>query len=110
MLRRRDIAEKRCAMLRCNRTADGGGNMIIARRNIRYKRPQYIKRRSHADRLLYFHIRRDLVHRHMSGTFDHDLNVFGPRPLCQLAEAYKLFDLAGVRRVRKAAGPAGVSQ
>jgi len=41
----------------------------------------------------HFHFGSDLVERHMSRTFDHDLDIFLPGAAGQLTECQKLFQL-----------------
>ena len=46
----------------------------------------------------------------MSGAFDHNLYIAGPRPFGQLAQGNQLFHLRSVRSVMKRPGAAGVTQ
>ena len=110
MLGRRHIAQEGRPAHRGNRPADSRRDVIVSRRNVRDERSQHVERRTLADRLLKLHIRRDLVHRDMARSLDHNLNVPVPRPLHELAEPEKLSDLTGVRRVRKAPRTARVAE
>lgn len=69
-----------------------------------------MERRPHTDSLLYFHIRLNLVKRHMSGAFHHNLYTFCPRTFCQFAEADKLFYLTHITGISKTSGAAGISE
>ena len=110
MLRRRHIAKEGCTVCRGNGTADGCGNMVIARRNVRHQRSESIEGRTLADGLLNLHIGRNLVHGHMSRSLNHHLHIPCPGALGQLSQGHQLLDLADVRGIRKAARPAGISQ
>ena len=110
MLRRRHIAEERRAMHSGRGAADSRSYVVVSRSNIRHQRPQHIKGGAHAKRLLQFHVRCDLVQRHMAGAFHHDLHVMRPGPFRQFPEANQLVNLAGVRSVRQTTGAAGVAE
>ena len=82
---RRHITQKRRAGHSCHGPADGCRNVIVARSDIRNQGSQYIKRRAFTDRLLYFHVSRNLIQRHMTRAFHHDLHILFPGPLRQFA-------------------------
>ena len=82
----------------------------IARCNIGHKRAEDIERSAHADGLLYFHIGRNLIHRNVARSLNHNLNVFLPGTFGEFAEAHQLFNLADIRCVGKAARTAGVTE
>ena len=110
MFGRRYITEKRRAVHGGDRTADRSRNVVIARRNIRHQRSQHIERSSHADTLLYLHIRRHLVQRNVSGALHHDLHIVVPCPFCQLSQTDQLLDLAHICGICQAPRAAGVPQ
>ena len=61
-----------------------------------YKRSKYIERSTVAQCFLDFHIGCDLVHRHMSGSFDHNLYILLPGAFCKLAKGDQLFNLSSI--------------
>ena len=110
MFCRRHVA-KECSSGRCcNGTTDCRSNMVITGSNIGNKRSQYIERSTHTDCLLDFHIRRNLVKRHMSGAFYHNLNIFLPCTFCKFTQTNQFFNLADIGCVCKTAGTAGVAK
>lgn len=84
--------------------------MVVTRCNIGDERPEDIERRSMAKALFHLHIGRDLVHRHMAGTFDHNLHVLRPRTLCKIAQLDQLTDLPCIGRIINAARAQCVTQ
>jgi hypothetical protein len=70
----RDVAEHRGAEPADHRRADGAGDVVVARRDIRGQRPERVEGRLAAvafSCLSMFCL--DLVHRHVAGAFDHHL-------------------------------------
>ena len=110
VLGRRHVAKESRAVHGSHSAADRGSDVVVAGRDVCDKGPQNIEGRAHADGLLHLHICCDLVQRHVSGSFDHDLNVVGPCSFGELAEADQFFDLAHICRVCKTARSAGVSE
>ena len=110
MLARRHITQERRPVVRRRRAADGAGDVVVARGNIRHQRAEDIKRCAVADFLLDFHIVLNLIERHVAGAFDHDLAALVPGALGQLAQRPQLGDLAGVGGVGDAAGTQPVAQ
>ena len=110
MLGRCDIAEESCTVHGCNGTTDGSRDMVITRSNISNKRSKYIERSTHADRLLNFHIGRNLIKRNVSRTFDHNLNVVVPGTFGKFAEADKFFNLADIRGISQTSRTAGITE
>ena len=105
----RHIAEEGSAAHSRYGTTDRGRDVIISRSDIGYQRAQYIERRSHAKGLLDLHVGGNLIQRHVTGPFYHDLHVLFPCPLCQFSQTNQLFDLADIRSIRQASGTAGIS-
>ena len=110
VLGRGNVAQECCSCGGCNCAAYGRGYVVIARCDVSYQRSQNIERRTHTDRLLDLHIRLDLVKGHMSGAFDHDLDVLCPSPFCKLAKAHQLLYLANITCICEAARTAGITQ
>ena len=110
MLRRGNVAKECCARRCCDSSADRRGDVVIPGRDVRNQRSENVERRTLADGLLYLHIRFYLVKRNVSRSLDHNLNVLCPRALCKLTKAYKLFYLANVACICKAARTAGITQ
>ena len=110
MLCRRDVAQE-CRAVHCgNGAADGTRDVVIARCDVGDQRSEDIERCAHAQRLLYFHVCRNLVERNVTRTLDHDLYVVRPCALGQLAQTNQLLDLADIGRVSQTARTAGVAQ
>lgn len=84
--------------------------MIVPRSYVCNNRAEDIERRSVTKSFLNFHICRYLIHRHMTRSLNHNLNVFCPSALCKLAESNKLLYLSRVGSVCNTSGTAGVSQ
>ena len=110
MLRRGDIAQEGRAAHGGNRPADGRGDVVVPRGDVRHQGAQHIEGRPHADALLHLHVGRHLVQGHMAGALHHHLDVVLPGPLGQLAQTHQLLNLAHVGGVGQAAGPAGIPQ
>ena len=110
MLRRCHIAQKCSSILRGDRSSDRGSDMVVPRGNVRYQRSQYIKRCSHADRLLNLHIRCNLIHRHVPRSLYHDLHISCPGALCKLAQPHQFLNLTHIGRIRQTARSAGIAQ
>ena len=60
-----NIAKESSTVHSGNCTSDRCSDMVISRSNVGYKRTKYIKRSTHADTLLYFHVGGNLIQRHM---------------------------------------------
>ena len=56
-------------------------DVVVARRDVGGQRPEGIERRLAAFLELLVHVDLDLVHRHMAGALDHDLDVVFPGDL-----------------------------
>ena len=84
--------------------------MIVTGSDIGNEGAKNIERRAHADRLLDLHVGFDLIHRHVSGAFNHYLDILFPSALCKLAEFYKFFYLTYVACIGKAARTARIAK
>ena len=93
-----------------NSSADCGSDVVISGSNICYQWSKYIERSTHADCLLQLHVGFNLIERHVTGTFNHNLNILLPCTLCKLSESYKLFNLAYIGSICKTAGTAGITK
>ena len=110
MLGRGHIAQKRGPRSSSSSAANRGGNVIVPRGDISHYRPQHIKRCAMTESLLDFHVRGDLIQRHMSGALHHNLNRFFPRSFRQFSQSDQFFYLGGIRSIRETAGTAGIPQ
>ena len=104
------ITQEGCTIHSCYGTANGCCNMVIARRNICYQWPQYIERCSLTNSLLYLHIGRNLIHRHMTRSLNHNLYILSPSSLSQLTKAYQLLNLAYISSISQTARTAGITK
>ena len=93
-----------------NSSTDGGCDMVISRSDISNKRSKYIERCAHADALLHFHVGGNLIQRHMSRSFDHNLYIMIPCTFGQFSETYKFFNLAYICCVGKTSRTAGITK
>ncbi len=84
--------------------------MVVARRNVGRQRTERVERRFVTLLQLLFHIDLDHVHRHVTGAFDHDLDVVLPGDLRELAQRFEFGKLAFVVRVGNGAGSQSVAQ
>ena len=84
--------------------------MVISRSDISNKRSKYIERCAHADTLLYFHVGSNLIQRHMSRSFYHNLYIMIPCTFGQFSEADKFFNLAYICCISKTSRTAGITK
>ncbi|CDD61114.1 putative uncharacterized protein [Clostridium sp. CAG:505] len=84
--------------------------MVITGSDVCDNRAKHIERCAHADGLLDFHVGSNLIHRHMSGAFNHNLNVFFPSAFGQFAQTYQFFNLTYIAAVCQTAGTAGIAK
>ena len=96
MLLWRHIAEQCRAEPADHRRPDARGDVVVAGRDIGRQRAQGVKRRLAAFLELLFHIDLDLVHRHMAGAFDHDLDAVLPGELGQFAQGFEFGELGAI--------------
>ncbi len=81
---------------------DGARDVIVARRDVGHERPQRVEGRFVADPLRSLHVHLDLVHRDVSGPFDHHLDVALPCAFGELAHRIELGELRAIAGVCKA--------
>ena len=105
-----DIAQECGSAHSCNCSTNCGCDMIISGSDICYQRSKYIERCTHADALLYFHVRSNLIQRHMSRTFYHNLYIVIPCTLGQFSEADEFFNLAHISSVSKTSRTTGITK
>ena len=103
MLGGRHVAEKRRAVGGGGRRADRAYDVVVAGRDVGNHRPQHVKRRALAGRLLAFHVHLDLVERHVSGPLHHHLHAARAATVHELAKDVQLAELRRVRGVSQAA-------
>ena len=84
--------------------------MVIPRENVGHQGAQHIEWRLMANAFLQTHIGGNLIHGHVAGPFDHDLDILIPGPLCQSSQLDEFRNLSGIGAVIQAAGTEGVSQ
>ena len=90
--------------------ADGGGDVVVAGRDVGHQRAERVERRLVAQLEFLLDLHLDLVHRDVAGAFDHHLDVVLPGLLGQLAQRLQLGELGRVAGVGEAAGPQAVAQ
>src|SRR5260370_370620 len=110
MLLRRHVTKQCGAEPPDHRRADTAGDVVVTRRNVGGERAQSVERRLAALIELLLHVDLDLVHRHVAGAFDHDLNIVLPGELGQLAQGLQLGELGAVIRVGNRSRPQPVAQ
>src|ERR1700683_2153326 len=93
---RRHIAEHGGSEPADHRGANPRRDVVVARSNVRGQRPQRIEGRLAAFAKLLFHVDLDLVHRHMTRPFDHNLAALIPGDLRQFAKRLQFRALRAV--------------
>src|SRR5450830_1290389 len=106
----RDVAEHGATEPADHRRTDTGGDVVVARRDVRGQRAEGVERRLVAALQLLVHVLLDQLHRHMPRTFDHALHVVLPGNLGQLAEGLQLAELRFVVGVGNRARTQAVAQ
>ena len=86
------------------------GDVVVAGGDVGRQRPQCVEGGLAARLQLLVHIGLDLVHGHVAGAFDHDLDVMLPGNLGQLAQGRKLGELGFVVGVGDGAGAQAVAE
>jgi len=81
-----DVAEEGGAVEGGGGPTDCGGYVVIAGRDVRYERAEYVERGVVAEFLLDFHVVLNLVEGYVSGAFDDDLAVFLLSPFCEFGD------------------------
>src|SRR5215510_5136532 len=94
-----DVTQHSAAKPANHRSADGGRNVIVSRRDVRRQWPECVERRFMALLELLFHVDLNQVHGQMPRTFDHRLYVMFPGNLRQLAESLQFAELRFVIRI-----------
>jgi hypothetical protein len=106
----RDIAEKGSAVKGGGGSADSGGDVVVAGRNIGYERPEDVEGGAAADFLLDFHIEFYLIEWDVARSFDHNLTAQFLRPGCQLTDGPEFRELCLVGGIGDAAGAKAVAE
>ena len=84
--------------------------MVITGGAIADYRAENIKRSIVADLLFAVHIHFDLIKRHVSGAFDHDLHTGFAAPENQFSEGVEFGELSFIGSIGKASGAQTVSE
>ena len=105
-----DVAEEVRPGGRRDRAADGGGDVVVARRDVGGERPEDVEGRSVAHALLDLHLRGHLIQGDVARALDHDLHVVPPGAKRQVPQRAQLGPLRPVARVVQAARPQPVPQ
>ena len=84
--------------------------MVVTGGNIRHQRPQHVERRFGALFHLFFDVKLDLVHGHVSGPFYHHLHVMFPGAAGQLTEGFQFRQLRLIGGIVGATGTQGIPQ
>ena len=109
VLLRRDVAQHGAAVPADHGRADGAGDVVVARRDVRGQRAERVERRLAAPVELLGHVLADHVHGDVPRPLVHHLHVVLPGDAGQLALHLELAELRGVVGVGDAAGPQAVS-
>ena len=104
------IAKECCSCRSCNSSTDSRCDVIISWSNICNYRSQYIEWSSHTYCLLYLHISSYLIHRHMTRSLNHYLNISFPCTLSKLSKTNKFLYLTYVTSVSNTAWTAGITK
>src|SRR5260370_5571479 len=82
----RDVAQHGSAVPPDEGSADGGGDVIVAGRDVGHQRPQRVERRAVAPLNFFIDLVFDLVERNTAGAFDHNLDILLPCVLRQYTQ------------------------
>src|SRR3954470_13304269 len=93
-----------------HRGADGAGDVIVAGRDVGDERAQSVERRLAAGFLHATDVHLDLIHRNVTGAFDHHLDIALPRAPGQLTKRIELGELRAVAGVGEAARAQAVAK
>src|SRR5208283_5248074 len=110
MLRGRDVAKEIRSGGSGNRSANGGSDVVITRRDIGGQRPQNIKRSVIADFFLELDVGNDFRKRYMTGSFDHHLHSGGTGTGRQFAQNDQFLKLRLIRGVVYRSRPQPVAE
>ena len=78
MFFRRDVTEHRSSVPSDHGRANGAGNVVVAGSDVGDERPERVEWRLVAELHFFFYLQFDLVHRNVTGAFDHHLDVVFP--------------------------------
>ena len=106
----RHVTQKRRARPGGDGASDGRRDVVVAWRDVSHERSEHVEGGTLADGLLHLHIGGYLVHRHVSRTLHHHLDVPVPGALRQLTEPQELPHLAAVRGVGETARSTRVAE
>jgi hypothetical protein len=105
-----DITKHRGAVPANHRRADGGGDVIVAGRDVGGQRTERIKRGFVTGLELLVHVLFDQVHRHVAGAFDHYLAIVLPGDPGELAQRFQFGKLRFVVCIGNRAGTQAVAE
>ena len=105
-----DVAQHGRAQPADLRRTDSRSDMVVARCNVRNQRAERVERRIVAFLYLAFHILLNLVHGHVSGSFDKSLHVLCPGAEHKLAHGIEFGKLRFVVGIVRRAGTQAVAQ
>jgi hypothetical protein len=107
---RRDVAEHGGAEPADHRGADGRGDVVIAGGDVGGERARACRRAPRRTIRAACHVLVDLVHRHVAGAFDHDLDTPCSQAIGEFAEDIELGELRFVVGVGDGAGAQAVAE
>ncbi len=107
---RRDVTQHRRAVPAAHGRTDRRGNMIVPCGDIGDQRPQNVKRCFMAQFALQLHVAFDLIERHVSRAFDHDLHIFFPGAQRQFAQHLQFAQLRFVAGIGQASRAQRIAQ
>ena len=110
VLFRSDIAEHRGAVPPDHGGADRAGDVIVAGSDVRHQWPECVERRSVAKLDFFIDLFLDLVHGHMTWTFDHHLYILLPSLFRELSKSRQFGELRFVARVGNASRTQAIAQ
>ncbi len=106
----RDVTQHGGAVPSDLRCADGGGDVIVAGRDIRSQWAQRIEWRFEAFGQLLVHVFLDELHGHVSRPLDHHLDIVPPGDLGQLSQRPELGELCGIIGIGNRPGAKPIAQ
>src|SRR6185369_16193193 len=107
---RSDVTEHGGAEPTDHRSADGAGDVIVARGDVGGQRPERVERSFAAPIQLLFHVLFDHVHGDVAGPFVHDLAAHFPGNLRQFSLGAQFGKLGFIIGIGDRTGPQTVAQ
>ena len=104
------VAQHGAAVPADHRRADGGGDVVVTRCDVRGQRAEGVERRLVAAFELLVHVLLDELHGHVARALDHGLHIVLPGDLREFAQRLEFRELGGIVGIGNGAGTQPVAQ